>query len=159
MQTFAYYLQQTMQADATQRREGNTLIVLLLAEAFLFETAAQPGFGKLVLAFIKVRRSFLQTADSLKVLRLKGAPVDAHTRSSAIIFFKNFIKRRWVVTDDANLIPDGDREAIRDQIVGLMLTAPKAFKKQLGECLEVMASSDFPERWPHLLEVPTSLSS
>lgn len=58
-----------------------------------------------------------------------------------------------MVTDDANLIPDGDREAIRNQIVGLMLTAPKGFKKQLGECLEVMASYDFPDRWPHLLEV------
>lgn len=46
-----------------------------------------------------------------------------------------------------------DVAAVKQEIVGLMITAPPALQVQLGEAISIIAESDFWERWDTLIDV------
>jgi len=56
-------------------------------------------------------------------------------------------------------VPEGDplgdesREAIRRNIVDLMLLAPAQVQRQVGEAVTIIADYDFPHKWDYLLQV------
>lgn len=51
---------------------------------------------------------------------------------------------------------ESDVAAVKQEIVGLMITAPPALQVQLGEAISIIAESDFWERWDTLIDVDTS---
>lgn len=50
---------------------------------------------------------------------------------------------------------ESDVAAVKQEIVGLMITAPPALQVQLGEAISIIAESDFWERWDTLIDVDT----
>ncbi|CEP62978.1 importin-alpha export receptor LALA0_S06e08240g [Lachancea lanzarotensis] len=74
------------------------------------------------------------------------------TRLAGALFFKNFIKRRWVDENGDYLISLSDVDAIKREIVPLMIVLPGNLQIQIGEAISVIADSDFPQRWPNLLD-------
>ena len=48
----------------------------------------------------------------------------SHSRVSAAVNFKNFVKRNWRVVDDTDKIPADDRLRIKTMIVDLMIGMP-----------------------------------
>lgn len=73
-------------------------------------------------------------------------------RKAAVITFKNFIKRNWPSLDESNLISLTDRNHIKGNIVDLMTRSPEHIQEQLSDAITVIGKSDFPERWPTLLD-------
>ncbi|CCH46767.1 Exportin-2 [Wickerhamomyces ciferrii] len=72
------------------------------------------------------------------------------SRLAAALFFKNFIKRKWVDEEGNYLIPD--TELIKSEIIPLMISLPNNLQIQIGEAISIIADSDFPERWPTLID-------
>ena len=62
-------------------------------------------------------------------------------------------------------VPEGDplgdesREAIRRNIVDLMLLAPPQVQRQVGEAVTIIADHDFPHKWDYLLQVRSRAQS
>eukprot|EP00051_Salpingoeca_urceolata_P014441 m.183859 g.183859 ORF g.183859 m.183859 type:complete len:978 (+) comp18088_c0_seq1:151-3084(+) len=83
--------------------------------------------------------------------------VDPALRQQAAITFKNFIKRSWDPDGETDtggppaIISPGDREAIKQKVVELMLRLPESMQKQLSETIAIIGKSDFPDKWPNLL--------
>lgn len=74
------------------------------------------------------------------------------TRLAGALFFKNFIKRKWIDEDGNHLLTPGNVELIKKEIVPLMITLPNNLQIQVGEAISVIADSDFPHAWPSLLQ-------
>ncbi|KAJ2697257.1 importin-alpha export receptor, partial [Coemansia spiralis] len=73
-------------------------------------------------------------------------------RFAAALYFKNFVKRRWAPSEDGEeAIGEADREAVKAELVGLMISAPKKLQLQLGEAVSIIAENDFPDKWPGLI--------
>ena len=121
---------QTTSPDPTPRKA---------AEEFLQHASLQPGFG-------------------LALLQLAAAHgADEGVRQAAAVAFKNHVKFQWAPPEQESSAPQPaaigapEKEHIKSGIVELMLLQPQRIQAQLGEALALMASSDFPDRWPTLL--------
>lgn len=89
------------------------------------------------------------------LLALLASPtVPPTTRQSAVLYFKNFIKRHYAHGDSA--IPPKDRDQIKARVVDLMTTVPPQIQAQLAESVGIIADSDFPDHWQTL--VPSLVS-
>ncbi|XP_014669612.1 PREDICTED: exportin-2-like [Priapulus caudatus] len=125
LQTLAGYLEKTLSPVAQERRT---------AEKFLESIEGNQNYPLLLL-------HLLDKADVTVALRV-----------SAAITFKNYIKRNWrVVEDSADKIHASDRQAIKTEIVGLMLRSPEQLQKQLSDAISIIGREDFPDKWPDLL--------
>ncbi|KAK7231086.1 nuclear export signal receptor [Aureococcus anophagefferens] len=89
---------------------------------------------------------------------LRRAPTGARrpsARSSAAVYFKNLVKKGWDVDPESKETPvaAGDRDAIKSHMVTLVCACGKfgGVKQQLSQALTLIASTDFPGKWPNLL--------
>ncbi|KAJ9111753.1 hypothetical protein QFC22_006412 [Naganishia vaughanmartiniae] len=107
------------------------------AEKNLNATELQPGFLLLVLALVKDDRAALEI------------------RQAAGVYFKNVVRKRW---SEETEITQFDRTAVKSQLVPIMVSlstpgGPAAkLQSQIGEAVAEIASVDFPEQWPNLLD-------
>lgn len=53
--------------------------------------------------------------------------------------------------DGNDKIHQEDREAVKQNIVNLMLVSPEAIQKQLSDAVSIIGKTDFPEKWPNLI--------
>ena len=125
------YLEQTLNPAANVRKP---------AEDFLKSVEGQRGYGLLLLTLLRGNCP-------------GAAEANPAVKVAAAITFKNFIKRNWKVTEesDGNKIHGEDRDAIKRNIVDLMLKSPSQIQKQLSAAIAIIGQEDFPARWPHLI--------
>ena len=105
-----------------------------LAEKSLKEGETQDGFGLTL----------------LHVVAAENLPMS--TRLAGALFFKNFLKRKWVDENGNHLLPASNVELIKKEIIPLMITLPANLQIQIGESISIIADSDFPARWPGFLD-------
>lgn len=74
------------------------------------------------------------------------------TRLASALFFKNFVKRSWTDVEGNYKLPENDVQAIKREIIGLMINTPPNIQAQLGEAVSAIADSDFYERWDTLVD-------
>ncbi|KAJ2584660.1 importin-alpha export receptor [Coemansia sp. RSA 1836] len=124
-ETLASSLQQTLSANAQERKQ---------AEHYLASIEQTPHFVVPLLQLVSSQST------------------DANVRFAAALFFKNFVKRRWPQDEnnEDTLLAD-DRQAIKGEIVSLMITVPKNLQLQIGEAVSIIAENDFPMQWPELI--------
>lgn len=72
------------------------------------------------------------------------------TRLAGALFFKNYIKRKWVDENGNHLTQDAD--LIKNEIISLMISLPNNLQIQIGEAISIIADSDFPDKWPNLID-------
>ncbi|KAI9822267.1 MAG: importin-alpha export receptor [Thelocarpon impressellum] len=98
------------------------------AEISLLQQEKTPGFS-LILLQIVANDSYSHT-----------------TRLASALCFKNF--------DEEGIykLPQNEVVAIKQELIGLMVSVPPAVQSQLGEAISVIASSDFWERWDTLVD-------
>lgn len=126
VQMVAQQLQRTLSPDSSVRQA---------AEQVLVNEENNPNYGIVLLTLV-----------SSDVFPME-------IRTSGSIYFKNFIKRNWIPDDGApNKINDVERNAIRTHVVNLMLRSPEQVQRQLSDAISVIGRSDFPEKWPTLLD-------
>lgn len=123
LETIARFLAESVVASTAKNAERN-----------LSALEAQQGFGLNLLHIV--------ASDSLPL----------STRLAAALFFKNYVKRRWIDEDGNHLLPQNDTELIKKEIVPLMISLPNNLQIQIGEAISVIADSDFPGNWPSLLD-------
>lgn len=126
LRTLGEYLQQTLNPDVNVRRP---------AEKFL--------------EGVEVNQNY-----PLLLLHLVHKPeVDMTIRIAGAIAFKNYIKRNWSIEEDqTDRIHESDRNSIKGLIVTLMLSSPEAIQKQLSDAISIIGKSDFPLKWPELIQ-------
>ncbi|KAI5964902.1 CSE1 [Candida pseudojiufengensis] len=74
-------------------------------------------------------------------------------RLAGALYFKNLIKRKWVNEDGNYLLPIQDVEKIKYEIIDIMIKLPNQLQIQIGESITLIAESDFPHKWPNLIEI------
>ncbi|TNN21396.1 Exportin-2 isoform 2 [Schistosoma japonicum] len=86
----------------------------------------------------------------LHILQDSNVPVP--TRMAAAITLKNFIKNHWHVdSDETDRIQASDRDGLRSQLIGAMLSVEGNIQSQLSEAISTIWREDFPEKWPNLI--------
>lgn len=74
------------------------------------------------------------------------------TRLAGALFFKNLVKRKWVNEDGEYLLPVDDINAIKRDILDIMIKLPNQLQIQIGESISLIAESDFPHNWTNLID-------
>ncbi|KAH6641560.1 CAS/CSE protein [Chaetomium tenue] len=74
------------------------------------------------------------------------------TRLAAALAFKNFIRHNYVDEEGNYKLPQDEVLAIKQELVGLMISSPPTIQTQLGEAISIIADSDFWERWDTLTQ-------
>ncbi len=69
------------------------------------------------------------------------------------LYFKNYIKRNWIDEDGNHQLPQNEVTAIRQELIGLMVSVPANIQYQLGNAIGGIANSDFWEKWNTLVDV------
>lgn len=123
---------------------SNEQVAELLARTLDFRLAREAESG---LAQLETVPGFPLTL--LEVVASNEVPLD--TRLAGSLFFKNLIKKRWTDIDGNYQFSDQDVNAIKTNILNLMVSTPPQPRKQLAESVSIIASSDFPDRWPDLV--------
>uniref|UniRef100_A0A673BGK5 Exportin-2 n=1 Tax=Sphaeramia orbicularis TaxID=375764 RepID=A0A673BGK5_9TELE len=124
LQTLTEFLRKTLDPNPTVRRP---------AEKFLESVEGNQNYPILLLTLLEKSQ-------------------DNVIRVCAAVTFKNYIKRNWrIVEDEPNKISNGDRTAIKANIVNLMLSSPEQIQKQLSDAISIIGREDFPQKWPDLL--------
>ncbi|KAJ1930620.1 importin-alpha export receptor [Tieghemiomyces parasiticus] len=106
----------------------------------------------------KQAEQFLQAAEKtphfiISLLTLAGSDTtDPAVRFAASLYFKNYVKKHWEIHEDqANVIAEEDRKAVKDKIVDLMISLPTNLQLQISDGLAIIAKHDFPDKWPTLI--------
>lgn len=90
---------------------------------------------------------------SINLLKIVSAnEVSPSIRLAASIFLKNLIKRKWVNENGEYLLPMNDVSYIKTEILNVMIALPNNLQTQLGECISLIAESDFPHNWNNLID-------
>lgn len=91
---------------------------------------------------------------SLSLLQVVATQSSGSTaRLAAALYFKNYIKRNWIDEDGNHKLPQNEVTAIRQELIGLMISVPANIQYQLGDAIGVIANSDFWEKWDTLVDV------
>ncbi|CAG9461067.1 unnamed protein product [Pedinophyceae sp. YPF-701] len=78
--------------------------------------------------------------------------VDLVTRQMAAITFKNTVTRHWdPVAKDVQQASDGDKDVIREALMGGIVASPAQVQSQLVETARLIVYCDFPSQWPQLV--------
>ncbi|KAI9503738.1 importin-alpha export receptor [Coemansia spiralis] len=128
--SLAQSLQQTLSPHAHERKQ---------AESYLGSIELAPRFVVPLLQLVS------------------NEATDGNIRFAAALYFKNYIKRRWPQNENTeDTLSTDDRNAVKNEIVSLMLTVPKKLQLQIGEAVSTIAENDFPEQWPDLISTLVS---
>ncbi|KAJ2451890.1 importin-alpha export receptor [Coemansia sp. RSA 2336] len=129
-QSLAQSLQQTLSANAQERKQ---------AEKYLESVEQSAQFVVPLLQLVN------------------NTATEEHIRFAAALYFKNFVRRRWPQSEDVeDTISQTDRQAVKGELVSLMISSPKKLQLQLGEAVSIIAKNDFPEKWPDLIKTLVS---
>lgn len=104
------------------------------AESQLREIETTPGFSVSLLGVVSL------------------AQVDALVRLAGALFFKNLIKRKWLLSDgETYQLPESDVAQIKREIIPMLVQLPVQLQRQVGQAITLIAESDFPHRWDSLI--------
>lgn len=127
MQHLAGFLGQTLAPDQAARKQ---------AESQLAAAKIQSGYSMLLMRLITL------------------AEFPAEIRLQAAIQFKNLINQHWSTSETHDYhLSDGDKAAVKVEIVTAMLNAPEKLQPFLSEALGTISNADFPldQKWPDLM--------
>ncbi|KAJ1675939.1 importin-alpha export receptor [Spiromyces aspiralis] len=86
------------------------------------------------------------------LVELMKAQGDPTVSFAAALYFKNYIKRLWPQDENTeDFIVKADRDVIKSEIVGLMVSLDPRLQLQVSEAMSVIADNDFPANWPNLI--------
>ena len=108
------------------------------AEDYLKQAALQPGYTTAVVTLVA-------KADAPEQIRLAAA-----------VNLKNHVKFHWTASEEdlsgqKFVIPDPEKAAVKEHVVGLMLASTPLVQAQVSETLALISATDFPGQWPTLL--------
>lgn len=104
-------------------------------------------------AEIALRRAERSTQFSLILLQIASDGSYSYaTRLAGALCFKNYIKRNWVDEDGNHKLPPDEVAAVKQEIVGIMISVPSKIQSQLGDAISLIAESDFWRRWDTLID-------
>ena len=121
----------------------------------LFAATLNPDLNQRKAAEEELGRAKLQPQCVLTVLQiLTQEGVDLAVRQSAAVFFKNLVKGHWAPEDEtAYAVPAETKTQVKDGLLSLFLYVPPRLQAQLSEAMSLIASHDFPNAWPKLLDL------
>lgn len=98
----------------------------------------------------------LETAPDFALVLLtivESTQLDTLVRLAAAVYFKNFLNRRWTDLEGNHKLSADVVTTVKSRIVQMMMELENDnLKKQVGECISLIASLDFPEKWVDLVD-------
>ncbi|KAF3925560.1 Exportin-2 [Orbilia brochopaga] len=85
------------------------------------------------------------------LLLIKTPELPINVRLAGALFFKNLIRRSWADEEGNHKFAASDVEAIKRELLGVMIAVPPNLQVQIGEAISVIADSDFYKRWDTLV--------
>ncbi|CAL1709388.1 unnamed protein product [Somion occarium] len=90
-----------------------------------------------------------------QLLRLVlDASQDRSVRLAGSVYLKNTVKSRW--EDEESAVAEADKVTLRRDLIPAMMTlsglSDKAVRAQIAETISSIAVTDFPEKWPDLID-------
>ncbi|KAI4114077.1 MAG: hypothetical protein LQ345_005084 [Seirophora villosa] len=90
---------------------------------------------------------------SLRLLQIAASDQwTATARLASALYFKNYIRRNWTDENGNYKLPEHTADAIKRELIGLMVHVPANIQYQLGDAVGVIADSDFWRRWDTLVD-------
>ncbi|KAI8358296.1 armadillo-type protein [Mortierella sp. GBAus27b] len=116
----------------------------------LFQATFQPDASIRMQAELQLKQLEGTQGALLSCMQIIGsAESEIHVRQAASIYFKNAVKRCWYDSGSSKpKIADSDREAIKGNILQLLVSAPPVVRSQLIAVLGVILINDFPSEYP-----------
>lgn len=131
-----------------------------------------PFFTNSIIAEDAILKAEAKPAFSVSLLQIVATDAYGSTaRLASALYFKNYVKRNWTVgsmpvCQPGNLLickvqdeegnyklPQDEVTAIKQALIGLMISSPPNIQYQLGDAIGIIADSDFWERWDTLVDV------
>ncbi|KAK7678006.1 hypothetical protein QCA50_018946 [Cerrena zonata] len=79
---------------------------------------------------------------------------DRSVRLAGSVYLKNTIRSKW--EDEENPIAEGDKVTLRQQLIPAMMAlsnaSDKSIRAQIAESVSAIAVTDFPQKWPELID-------
>ncbi|KAI9832557.1 MAG: hypothetical protein M1819_004347 [Sarea resinae] len=124
----------------------------LQAVAQLLEASLDPRQNKQ--AEIALLQEEKKAGFSLSLLQIVASSAYPYTtRLASALCFKNFIRRNWTDEEGNYKLPATEVLAIKQELIGLMISVPPGIQSQLGDAISIIADSDFWQRWDTLVDV------
>jgi exportin-2 (importin alpha re-exporter) len=73
--------------------------------------------------------------------------------------FKKVVKDCWHQTQSEHAVLEDDRGVIRAQLFGAVIHSPKEVRRVLSHAVEIICATDFPARYPNILDEMVSVLS
>ncbi|CAH6720259.1 importin alpha re-exporter [[Candida] jaroonii] len=89
---------------------------------------------------------------SINLMKIISSNLPDSIRLAGVLFLKNLIKRKWVNENGEYLLPMEDVGYIKLEILNIMISLPNFLQVQVGECISIIAESDFPHNWTNLID-------
>lgn len=140
--------------DPAMQRVGTWLQSTLLPDKATREAAEQA-----------LRLSELEPGHVVLLLKLAvdtSLPIEPVLRQCAVTYMKNVIKQRWDPPEPpphrknegrTEPLTEADKAVVRSNLVEAIAVSVPAVRAQLALCLRSIAMTDYPDRWPELLNV------
>ncbi|KAK3816011.1 MAG: armadillo-type protein [Benniella sp.] len=118
----------------------------------LFQATFQPDTNIRIQAELQLQQLDGTQGTLLLCMQIVGSEdSEIHVRQAASIYLKNAIKRNWVEKGVSNhKITDSDREAIKGNVLQMLVSAPSIVRSQLITVLGVIIANDFPSQYTAL---------
>ncbi|EWC48283.1 hypothetical protein DRE_02387 [Drechslerella stenobrocha 248] len=85
------------------------------------------------------------------LLAVNTVELPINVRLAGALFFKNLIRRSWADDEGNHKFAANDVDAIKRELLGVMIAVPPNLQVQIGEAISVIADSDFYKRWDTLV--------
>ncbi|AAZ12032.1 importin-alpha re-exporter protein, putative [Trypanosoma equiperdum] len=86
------------------------------------------------------------------LLLLNVASSQSPAASFCSIVFKNTVKNCWNEGTSEHCVAESDKAFVRNNITGIMFSAPLNVQRNLAEAISMIAETDFPSAWPDALQ-------
>ncbi|KAI5307952.1 hypothetical protein KEM55_006963, partial [Ascosphaera atra] len=125
-------IQATLDPNADNRRQ---------AEADLKYAEDQPGFSNALLDILQAEQ-------------------DNAVQLSTVVYLKNKVMRGWAPPEEQTSytsITEQERGPLRERLIPILASSPPKVRHQLIPILSKILQYDFPEKWPHFMDITIQL--
>jgi len=134
--------------------ESNPETISILSQCLCQSLNPDPSHRKLAEEQLEMAKQHLGFGNVLIVIS-QDTKAEPAARQAAALAFKNWIKNSWASEEgDDSQIAAADRDSLKSKLVSVLISLANApsLLIQYSEAISIIATSDFPEQWPDLID-------
>ncbi|EFP76090.2 importin-alpha export receptor [Puccinia graminis f. sp. tritici] len=134
--------------------ESNPETIKIISQCLCQSLNPDPAHRKLAEEQLEMAKQHLGFGNVLIAITqdLKAEPT---ARQAAALAFKNWVKNSWAPEEgEESQISTADRDSLKSKLVSVLISLANSpsLLVQYSEAISIIATSDFPEHWPDLID-------